>query len=53
MMWSYFSILVVLHRVAKGAMLTHGNLVANLIQADTYIGGAFDKYEELNEDQLL
>ena len=39
--------------VAKGAMLTHGNLVANLIQADTYIGGAFDKYEELNEQPVI
>ena len=39
--------------VAKGAMLTHGNLIANLIQADTYIGDAFDKYEELNEQPVI
>ena len=39
--------------VAKGAMLTHGNLVANLIQADTYIDDAFDKYEEMNEQPVI
>lgn len=31
--------------VAKGAMLTHKNLVANLIQCDTFLGSAFDEYE--------
>lgn len=39
--------------VAKGAMLTHRNLVANLIQCDTYIGGAFDKYIELDEQPVI
>ncbi|WP_019673517.1 AMP-binding protein [Psychrobacter lutiphocae] len=39
--------------VAKGAMLTHGNLVANLIQADTYIGDAFDHFEERNEQPVI
>ena len=39
--------------VAKGAMLTHGNLVANLIQADTYIGDAFDNFEALNEQPVI
>ena len=39
--------------VAKGAMLTHGNLVANLIQCDTYLGDAFDKFETLNEQPVI
>lgn len=39
--------------VAKGAMLTHGNLVANLIQCDTYLGDAFDKFEGLNEQPVI
>ncbi len=39
--------------VAKGAMLTHGNLVANLIQCDTYLGTAFDKFEALNEQPVI
>ncbi|ERL54324.1 long-chain-fatty-acid--CoA ligase [Psychrobacter aquaticus] len=39
--------------VAKGAMLTHGNLVANLIQCDTYLGNAFDKFETLNEQPVI
>ena len=39
--------------VAKGAMLTHGNLVANLTQADTYIGDALDKFEEMDEQPVI
>ena len=39
--------------VAKGAMLTHGNLVANLIQCDTYLGDAFDKFEKINEQPVI
>jgi len=39
--------------VAKGAMLTHGNLVANLIQSDTYLGDAFDKFEKSNEQPVI
>ena len=39
--------------VAKGAMLTHGNLVANLIQCDTYLGDAFDKFQERNEQPVI
>uniref|UniRef100_A5WHJ2 Long-chain-fatty-acid--CoA ligase n=1 Tax=Psychrobacter sp. (strain PRwf-1) TaxID=349106 RepID=A5WHJ2_PSYWF len=39
--------------VAKGAMLSHGNLVANLLQADTYIGNAFDKFIERNEQPVI
>ncbi|MGP5104463.1 AMP-binding protein [Psychrobacter celer] len=39
--------------VAKGAMLTHGNLVANLIQCDTYLGDAFDKFEKMNEQPVI
>ncbi len=39
--------------VAKGAMLTHGNLVANLIQADTYIGDAFDHFEVRGEQPVI
>jgi len=39
--------------VAKGAMLTHGNLVANLIQSDTYLGDAFEKFEKGNEQPVI
>ena len=39
--------------VAKGAMLTHGNLVANLIQCDTYLGDAFDKFEGMDEQPVI
>lgn len=39
--------------VAKGAMLTHGNLVANLIQCNTYLGSVFDKFETLNEQPVI
>lgn len=39
--------------VAKGAMLTHGNLVANLIQCDTYLGDAFDKFEGMAEQPVI
>ena len=39
--------------VAKGAMLTHGNLVANLIQSDTYLGDAFDKFDGSNEQPVI
>lgn len=39
--------------VAKGAMLTHRNLVANLIQCNTFLGGAFDEYEESGEQPVI
>ena len=39
--------------VAKGAMLTHGNLVANLIQCDTYLGDAFDKFDGMAEQPVI
>lgn len=37
--------------VAKGAMLTHKNLVANLIQCNTFLGSAFDEYEKGTTEQ--
>ncbi|WP_299188974.1 AMP-binding protein [uncultured Psychrobacter sp.] len=39
--------------VAKGAMLTHKNLVANLIQSDTFLGSAFDEFESSNEQPVI
>ena len=39
--------------VAKGAMLTHKNLVANLIQCDTFLGSAFDEFDNANEQQVI
>ncbi|MGP9688419.1 AMP-binding protein [Psychrobacter sp. AOP22-C1-C5] len=39
--------------VAKGAMLTHGNLVANLIQCDIYLGDAFEKFEKQDEQPVI
>lgn len=39
--------------VAKGAMLTHKNLVANLIQCDTFLGGAFDEFENSSEQPII
>ena len=39
--------------VAKGAMLTHKNLVANLIQCNTFLGSAFDEFEGSNEQPVI
>ena len=39
--------------VAKGAMLTHKNLIANLIQCDTFLGSAFDEFDESNEQAVI
>ncbi|MEN6669433.1 AMP-binding protein [Psychrobacter sp. B38] len=39
--------------VAKGAMLTHGNLVANLIQCNSLLGDAFDDFEKKNEQPVI
>ena len=39
--------------VAKGAMLTHKNLVANLIQCDTFLGSAFDEFERSGEQPVI
>ena len=39
--------------VAKGAMLTHKNLVANLIQCDTFLGSAFDEFDHDNEQPVI
>lgn len=39
--------------VAKGAMLTHKNLVANLIQCDTFLGSAFDEYDDSDEQPVI
>jgi long-chain acyl-CoA synthetase len=38
--------------VAKGAMLTHGNMVANLLQAKAWTGGQFDAGENHQETVL-
>jgi long-chain acyl-CoA synthetase len=38
--------------VAKGAMLTHGNMIANLLQAKTWTGGQFDAGEDHQETVL-
>ncbi|MBP2279990.1 long-chain acyl-CoA synthetase [Psychrobacter sp. PL15] len=39
--------------VAKGAMLTHKNLVANLIQCDTFLGSAFDEFDKGGEQAVI
>ncbi len=39
--------------VAKGAMLTHKNLVANLIQCDTFLGTAFDDFDDRGEQAVI
>ena len=39
--------------VAKGAMLTHKNLVANLIQCDTFLGSAFDEFDNSGEQPVI
>ncbi|WP_435979215.1 AMP-binding protein [Psychrobacter sp. DM4] len=39
--------------VAKGAMLTHKNLVANLIQSNTFLGSAFDDFEKRGEQPVI
>ena len=39
--------------VAKGAMLTHKNLIANLIQCDTFLGSGFDKFDKENEQPVI
>ena len=39
--------------VAKGAMLTHKNLVANLIQCDTFLGSVFDEFDKANEQPVI
>ncbi|WP_169392471.1 MULTISPECIES: AMP-binding protein [Psychrobacter] len=39
--------------VAKGAMLTHKNLVANLIQCDTFLGSAFDEFDHKGEQPVI
>ena len=39
--------------VAKGAMLTHKNLVSNLIQCNTFLGSAFDEFEGSNEQPVI
>ena len=39
--------------VAKGAMLTHKNLVGNLIQCNTFLGSAFDEFDRSNEQPVI
>ncbi|WLP94166.1 AMP-binding protein [Psychrobacter sp. M13] len=39
--------------VAKGAMLTHKNLVANLIQCNTFLGKAFDSFDQKGEQAVI
>ncbi len=39
--------------VAKGAMLTHKNLVANLIQCNTFLGSAFDDFQGTGEQPVI
>lgn len=39
--------------VAKGAMLTHRNLVANLIQSNTFLGAAFDDFDTSSEQAVI
>ncbi len=39
--------------VAKGAMLTHKNLVANLIQSNTFLGTAFDDFDKRGEQPVI
>lgn len=39
--------------VAKGAMLTHKNLVANLLQCNTFLGSAFDEFDASGEQAVI
>ena len=39
--------------VAKGAMLTHRNLVANLVQSNTFLGTAFDEFDKRGEQPVI
>ncbi len=39
--------------VAKGAMLTHKNLVANLIQCNTFLGDGFAEFEGTGEQPVI
>ncbi|WP_367108958.1 AMP-binding protein [uncultured Psychrobacter sp.] len=39
--------------VAKGAMLTHRNLVANLVQCNTFLGSAFDEFDHSGEQPVI
>ena len=39
--------------VAKGAMLTHRNIVANLIQCNTFLGDEFDEFEARGEQPVI
>ena len=39
--------------VAKGAMLTHKNLVANLVQSNTFLGSAFDEFDKRGEQPVI
>ena len=39
--------------VAKGAMLTHKNLVANLVQSNTFLGSAFDDFDSKGEQPVI
>ncbi|GAA0316705.1 AMP-binding protein [Psychrobacter aestuarii] len=39
--------------VAKGAMLTHKNLLANLMQSDTFLGSVFDDFEHSGEQPVI
>ena len=39
--------------VAKGAMLTHKNLVANLVQSNTFLGTAFDEFDNRGEQPVI
>ncbi|MFZ2552911.1 AMP-binding protein [Psychrobacter urativorans] len=39
--------------VAKGAMLTHKNLVANLVQSNTFLGTAFDEFDKRGEQPVI
>ncbi|WP_230658121.1 AMP-binding protein [Psychrobacter sp. I-STPA10] len=39
--------------VAKGAMLTHKNLVANLIQADAFLAGGLAGFDDSNDQPVI
>ena len=39
--------------VAKGAMLTHKNLLANLIQSNSFLGSMFDELEHSGEQAII
>ncbi|MGP4951146.1 AMP-binding protein [Psychrobacter sp. T6-1] len=39
--------------VAKGAMLTHKNLIANLVQSNTFLGSAFDEFDAKGEQAVI